>query len=221
MAVDGNLGSVRVGLIVHKQVEWLYATGSLRLLALVGQIYLESSSIGHSHTAHALLVQTYLRIVNLQRALIQHSTWVVCQRGALVLPWVGRCTATCAVYKSLRTQDGHSHLLLQLLQYVLLFLLKLVAHEDGCQVRILVDSRTWIIGDNLELFLLFLFIKAQVRQCHTIYVYVQMAQLVRSNGEALLTCIGLLRTIGAFAIRGQHRCQAPLELGTTKSHFCL
>ena len=192
MTVDGNLGTVRVRLVVYEQAERNTGLDSLRLLALVGEIDLEAGSIVDRYTADALLVEADLRVVNLHGALVKYRTGVPYHRRALVLPWVASSTATGTIDEALRTEDSHGHLLLQLFQDVLLLLLELVAHEDSDIVCVVVHLRAWVVGDEFEFFLLFLFIATQVGQCDTIDIHVQMAQLVGNDGEALLAAIGLL-----------------------------
>ena len=105
LSVDANLSAERIGLVGCKYLQYGQTVGSLRLLALVGDIDCELGSVVDTNTAHALLVEANLRVHNLQRTSIEYGTWVVDLGYALILPWVLGRTATGAEDEAARTNN--------------------------------------------------------------------------------------------------------------------
>ena len=102
LSVDADLSAVGVSLVYSKQLQDGQTFGSLGLLALVREDNSELGCIVDANTAHALLVETNLRVHNLQCALVNHRAGAVELRHALILPRILSRTATGAINEAAR-----------------------------------------------------------------------------------------------------------------------
>ena len=142
--------------------------GRLRLLALVGQEYREVGCVIDRDTAHALFVETDLRVADLQRAGIKHGARVIDLRHTLVLPRILGRTTTGTEYKASRT---HNLLVLECFNHLILHhaivLVEVVVRKD------IIDIHIFRIGGNPR----------------AIDIHVQMTRRISGNGEAFRTVV--------------------------------
>ena len=192
LSVDADLRALRVQLVGNEHLQDGDAVGGLRLLAVVAHIDGELGSVVDGHAAHALLVQTNLRVHNLQCAGVEHRARVIDLRHALVFPRVLGGAATGAEHETARTQDV---LFLERLANIVLHVV-----VQGVEVVVRED----VLGTHELLFLVYL-------RLHAVNVDVQVACRVGGNGETLRAVVCPRFSIGAHRGAYNHGQNLPLE----------
>ena len=188
-AVDQQLGTLRVGSLLH--IEVIVVVGILRLLRLIGEIEFEASRLGMRHTADGLLIELDDRILDFLCSLVEQLARLIEQGAALVLPWAAGSTTASAVDEATRIlRIAEVEMTFEEILVVVHLIVEILAGED---IHLVLGH---IVGDNIF---------------DAIDIEAEVALEFHADGEALLAAIGIGSLPLGFHIIGKRRSEAKLE----------
>ena len=200
-SVDEDFGALGIELHILNECEHCQcASGSLRLLTLIGEIDLEAGRVANGHTTHTLPVERNLRIRDFLCPLIEDGAWVVHLCAALIFPHVGSGTSACAIDETAWIDDIR------------------VVHTT---VYMIVDNFQPIVEivvvEHLKVFAVF---RSVGDLCSdAIDIEEQVTLGIHRDSKALLTGVVVGTTVSASAGVFHHRSNAKVEGCAGKIQF--